>query len=515
MKRYDFLAGVAFAIIAFAAVWLGGLNQDEGWYLYAANLVGEGKAPYRDFFFTQGPLMPLLYSPFSWTWHAFGLLGARIFTCGLGLVSMLFAAGLARIMVPADRRHEAGVVAFLLLGCNLYHVYYETIPKTYALASVFVLAGYYMLAFALTRPDFRFRRSFLVVAGLSLAFAAGVRISLGAIVAVCGFGLLFAWKTRRLDFLWFGLGAAIGISAIYLPFLVDPAFRRGLMEAQHYHAARGGYDVVFTIGSLSRLVRWYMPVFIILGLAAFARRFCRADRINVLPFRLAIAGFAGAFLVQLLAPFPYEDYQVPIMGLLAAVASAGFVGAVPHRGPAAEEAARVRDFKVLLALGLAFASSFSSPLLEKWSVNGQDRFWPLKKDKCEMAQLRDVADMIESLDPGGKTLLTQDLYLAIETRRKVPPGLEMGPFSMLTRDEWRDLLLSAPCEIAALSGYSFAIEPPSCAERPLDEQMEYWGLLKKNYELELKEDAFGQNATTLLVLRRKAGREIPEGGVTK
>ena len=186
MKRYDFLAGVAFAIIAFAAVWLGGLNQDEGWYLYAANLVGEGKVPYRDFFFTQGPLMPLLYSPFSWVWRAFGLIGARIFTCGLGLVSMLFAAGLARIMVPADRRHEAGVVAFLLLGCNLYHVYYETIPKTYALASVFVLAGYYMLAFALTRPDFRFRRSFLVVAGLSLAFAAGVRISLGAIVAVCG-----------------------------------------------------------------------------------------------------------------------------------------------------------------------------------------------------------------------------------------------------------------------------------------------------------------------------------------
>ena len=62
MKRYEALAGFAFAVLAFAAVWLGGLNQDEGWYLYAARLVGEGKLPYRDFFFTQGPVLPFIYS---------------------------------------------------------------------------------------------------------------------------------------------------------------------------------------------------------------------------------------------------------------------------------------------------------------------------------------------------------------------------------------------------------------------------------------------------------------------
>ena len=123
-----------------------------------------------------------------------------------------------------------------------------------------------------------------------------------------------------------------------------------------------------------------------------------------------------------------------------------------------------------------------------------------------MAQLRDVARRIKALDPDGKPLLTQDLYLAIETGRKVPKGLEMGPFAMLTDAEWVKLLAEtapAECRVAALSGYSFAIDPPACTERPVERQMAYWELLKKNYRLADREEAFGQNATPLIVLERK------------
>ena len=139
-------------------------------------------------------------------------------------------------------------------------------------------------------------------------------------------------------------------------------------------------------------------------------------------------------------------------------------------------------------------------------TNGQDRFWSLKKEKCELAQLRDVARRIERQDPGGKTLFTQDLYLAIETGRKVPRGLEMGPFAMLSDEEWKKLLTQtapAECRVAALSGYAFAISPPVCTERPVEQQMAYWTLLRQNYKLVDREEAFGQNATTLLVLKRK------------
>ena len=210
-------------------------------------------------------------------------------------------------------------------------------------------------------------------------------------------------------------------------------------------------------------------------------------------------GFLAVFAVQMLAPFPYEDYQVPIMGLLAVYASVTFVSSSNFRS-------QISNFGILLVLGLCFASSFGSPLLEKWMTNGQDRFWSLKKEKCELAQLRDVAKRIEAQDPGGKTLLTQDLYLAIETGRTVPKGLEMGPFSMLTDKEWKKLLTEtapAECKVAALSGYAFAVEPPVCKERSIEKQMEYWTLLKQNYKLIDREEAFGQNATTLLMLERK------------
>ena len=150
MKRYCILAALGFACLAVAAVWMGGLNQDEGWYLYAANLVAEGRMPYRDFFYTQGPMLPIVYSAFTWIWKSFGILGARVFTLAIGTFGMLLAALLARRLAPKGRRGEAAVATFLLLGSNIYHVYFVTIPKTYALAALFVMAGFLFVDIAQT-----------------------------------------------------------------------------------------------------------------------------------------------------------------------------------------------------------------------------------------------------------------------------------------------------------------------------------------------------------------------------
>ena len=92
MKRYWILAIFAMVVLGTAAVWMGALNQDEGWYLYAANLFADRKIPYRDFQYTQGPLLPLVYSFFTWVWNAWGLLGARVFTLLIGLVSIFVFA---------------------------------------------------------------------------------------------------------------------------------------------------------------------------------------------------------------------------------------------------------------------------------------------------------------------------------------------------------------------------------------------------------------------------------------
>ena len=466
-RGYFILGLIATVILGLAAVWMGGLNQDEGWYLYAANLVSEGKVLYRDFAFTQAPLMPIVYSVFAGIWQNFGLLGARLFTLTLGLLSIFFLAMSAVRLTDNERKWTAGTVVMLLLGCNLYHLYYIAIPKTYALAALMLAIGVYLLTFE--------RMTFF--AGMFFALACGTRISLGAAIPVI---CLLLWHKRSfLKAVIFGLGAVLALALVFGPYLISHEAKSGLLMAQAYHVARGGYDPVFAVGSLSRLVRWYLPIFIVFGLS-----------VKALKNPALLWAFIAVFLVQILAPFPYDDYQVPIMGILAVVSAVAFTTEERPKG-------------LLLVLGLTFATSFGSPLLETWTMNGQDRFWSLKKEQCELKQLQETAAEINVLDPGGKELLTQDLYLAIETNRKVPEGLEMGPFSVLSDAEWRKLLDECKIPVAALSGYTFAIEPPECNERSNAEQIEYWKILKRNYRYLFQKDRFGQNATTLLILQHQ------------
>ena len=511
MRIYWFLAAVAAVVLGGASIWMGGLNQDEGWYLYAANLVADGKLPYRDFFYTQGPLLPIVYSAFTFVWKTWGLLGARLFNLAVGFLGIVFACALAARLTSRETRRQAALVAFFLLATNLYHLYYLAIPKTYALAALFVAVGFYLLTFALEDSVRRWKAVlFPVASGLCLAFAAGTRISLGAILAVVGFGLLVGAIRKsvpRFAWLWFGIGGAIGLALVYGPILADDSARAGLLAAQRYHAARGGSDIVWTVGSFSRLVRWYLPAFIVLGLGVGSLLTGAKDKGHeTRDVRLLLLSFLAVFVVQMLAPFPYEDYQVPIMGLLSVYAAVTFIKNDLRPFSTSTSSLHLHlHLNILLVLGLSFANAFGSPLLEKWMTNGQDRFWSLKKEKTELAQLRDVAKRVNALDPDGKTLLTQDLYLAIETNRKVPAGLEMGPFSMLDDAGWRKLLTEASktCKVAAGSGYMFAIKPPACTERSFDQQLEYWNILKSFYEPAFREESFGQNATPLLVLKRK------------
>ena len=193
MKRYGLLAVLSCAVLAVFAVWMGALNQDEGWYLYAAQLVAEGKRPYADFFYTQAPLMPYVYSLLVPLWKAWGLLGARVATLVLGLGGIGFAVLLARRFAPPERRMAAGVIVALLLGCNLYHLYYLAIPKTYALASLLATAGCYLLSFSLVSHNDEERPAApALFGGIFIALAAATRISMGLMLATIGFALLFS-----------------------------------------------------------------------------------------------------------------------------------------------------------------------------------------------------------------------------------------------------------------------------------------------------------------------------------
>ena len=295
-------------------------------------------------------------------------------------------------------------------------------------------------------------------------------------------------------------------------FALDPPSLEGLLAAQSYHAARGGFDPFFAIGSVSRLARGHLALgavmFAALALCGRGERGGAAAEGNGRIFWIAAASFAAVFLLQLSAPFPYDDYQTPLMPILAVLVSVAYANRTALCGPAV---------RYMLPVLLAGMCAFASPLLQEWTTNGQDRFWTLKKSASELAQLRETARRLESLDPGGDMLLTQDLYLAVEMGRKVPECLEMGPFSyfpsfpadkakslhVLNGEGLERLLDSAPCRLAAFSGYGFAIASPEGAAVDGDEAERLYGILGRRYGKAAEIPLFGQNHTTLRCFIRK------------
>jgi hypothetical protein len=116
---------------------------------------------------------------------------------------VLVAIAFARRLVSKESRNAVSLAVFAMLACNLYHMYFTSIPKTYALGTLFVMLGFLLLSY---------RWNFL--AAVSFAFASGTRISLVLILGVVGVGLLVA-RFRTLQWLWFGIGGIFGLFLVY------------------------------------------------------------------------------------------------------------------------------------------------------------------------------------------------------------------------------------------------------------------------------------------------------------
>ena len=504
---------LALALYA-ANFWFGLLNQDEGWYLYAALETTRGHMPYRDFFFTQGPVLPVVYGWLAPLWSPFGVAGGRALTALLGLTGGLLVALLAARVVARERRLAAGVLAFAFTAANVYHSYFTTIPKTYSLAACLLLGGYLVLT-AAERPG---RAWLAAVAGVLLACAAGTRLSLGGTLAVTGFWLLGQRRTLGWMWFWFGLGGAAGLTLVYGPSLF--AARDQFLFANTFHAAReGGSGLLFLAGSVARCIRGYLPLWLFAAaLAAWQigspRRAEPAENRNGSRWiTLWLASFAFVFAAQLLSPYPYDDYQTPVMPLLAAVVAAIAVRVTP---------AILQPALVWVAVAGAVMAAVSSPIDQDWFVLRQDRFWMVKRTPSDLAKLRQTGKWIRENSPADRPLLTQDIYLAVEARRRVPPGFELGPFCyfpelddataakcrVLNRTGLLRALRQTDAPLAAFSGYALAIGAPTMRELPDNAQSELWQAVADRYDPIESIPDFGQGATKLGIWKLRA----EEGG---
>ncbi|MDI6774249.1 MAG: hypothetical protein QME60_02475 [Verrucomicrobiota bacterium] len=528
-------AAIACCLALFAAnLYLGDLNQDEGWYLYAARLVWQGKLPYVDFASTQGPVMPFAYALAQPLIGGLGVAGGRLFTAVLGFSVALCAAWLARRMVPSARRGVVGLMAFILAGINVYQCYFCAIVKTYALAGFFITGGFLLLSCGGARG----RPWADLFAGVFLALAVGTRMSAigapaGAFAVLLLIGLCGRHPDSRLlvrQALVLALGATLTGAIIYLPFAIraPAALWFALVE---YHAGRemgsGLAALAYKAGFASRLGQAYFVAVAmalvagVLFLARRSRRSAPAARSPILSCLWAAVGLVTA--IHFLAPFPYDDYQVMIYPLFCAAVAATIAKSELWRDGTGVNTPEVAPLMgphtlAMTVFLLCVAAAAASPMNLDWFVSRRDRiWWPLKKE-FPLARLQRVGKRIRAL-PGAKpgaVLLTQDPYLAVETGMVLPRGLELGPFSyfpawpeekararrVVNRAMMREILRTCEAPVAAFSGYGLAIRLPEVIRLPEEERRELWGLVTERYRPVGEVADFGQAATRLVILTR-------------
>ncbi|MFU8779522.1 MAG: hypothetical protein ACNA71_00685 [Kiritimatiellia bacterium] len=528
-----FTAGGVLALYGLA-LWWGALNQDEGWYLYAARMVSEGLLPYRDFAYTQGPVMAYVYAAAYPLVHMGGVLGGRLFTAFLGLLSLLLAVHLAGRL--ARRRGQDPFWPMLLVlafcGLNLYHVYFTTVVKTYALAAVLMLGGMILLDRALVEAQAGLRARLVAgqaaLGGLFLALAAGTRLSAAFLLPACWLPMIVCWlrggRPRPLGYWLIGLltGGAAGIAMVFVPFylVAQEQLVFGLLQ---YHAGRtvapGLLWFAYKIGFGLRLVQAYWPLLaaaVLVVLLHASRRQSGAGP-RLMPWRLPLwSCVAAVTAIHLLSVFPYDDYQVFVMPLAVIAISLPF-------GHLLDSWCVDDRWRVRLAGGLCaalFLCSVSGGLLQGWLLEPRDRIWWPVRTESALGQLRRIGSTLRAGNTRRQIsaiILTQDTYLAVEAGFRVPPGMEMGPFSnfldlpdedavryrVLNRTGLVDVLATSDAAWAAYSDYGFAIVAPTIVAIAPAERDQYLDLLRGRFVLVDTFGAFGQAQTDLHLYRRK------------
>ena len=543
-------------LLSAANLFLGPLNQDEGWYLYAAKQVASGEILYRDFMFTQGPVLPVVYGVLFPIVGKLGVAGGRLITVLFGLGSVGLAAWLAARSAKRFSR-TAALCALILAGVNVYQSYFTTIVKTYSLCSFFLTAGFVALSFANGKRG----ASGAFWGGVLLALAACTRLSAGIALPIAGLWLIvnrkkvypFGAGVRgkesgvrnrqssivNLKSAWvvFGLGGgfvlAVGLGSF---FIMAPENTHFALFGYHAGRSPGGVMELLALkaGFVSRFVQAYFLFTAGCVLAFIFRRHHRHIRERDLagpdsrprltellkqanevesPFAHSLISLlwmtgAAITLVHFAAPFPYDDYQAIVFPVLAAALSATLVPRCPEK-----QLVHV----ALAVLLVSAAASFSSPINQDWLIRGRDRIWWKFKETPDLVALRKAGAQIREQLGEDDLLLTQDTYLAIEAGARVPNGLEMGPFSyypempraqaeklnLLNQEMLMELLAAAPAPVAAFSGYGLAIASPEIEEISFKHWKALRAVLEMNYTKTSEIPNFGQAHTTLEVFKRR------------
>lgn len=408
--RIATLLGIALYIIgSWIYLELGQANTDEGWYLYASKLVFQGALPYRDFAYTQMPLLPYIY----------GVLQIVAPSLLLGrLTSIFISLGTLGMSVVIARRYagaRAGAIAALLFAAFTFGIYYDSIVKTYALVSFFFTAALFVLSSNL-------KDTWKYPLALLYAFAAAlVRFTALFFLAPILLYVLVAaprLKTRALMLL--ESAAATLVAGFFL--LPDwPTAQWNLLDSHLSHWGSSPIsDRVKDVltARLPEIVHNFGPVLVLCAAALYfilLNRDAKSWRRDPAPLLVATVGLIlfgashlanGIWEIEYLAPA-----LIAFLPILAIALSRFYVET--------ESASRAWVPVALIAVIILL------PLGE--STQHTD----LTGGLPPLAEIDQVADFVDqNSQPTDKVLTLESLYVAVDANRAVLPGFTLAQFSL-------------------------------------------------------------------------------------
>lgn len=404
-----FMAILFLSVMLISAVFLP-INQDEGWYLQAGKMVFDGKLPYKDFMYTQTPLLPYIY---GWTVgiSSGNLLFARLISvifCTISLVVSFFAS-------KSLFGRDASIISALIFMGSFQVIGNFLIVKTYSFGSLLLVFSVFFLAKYRSSNNF----VYIAVSLLCMAFAAMVRLSLALPYVIFSFYLLYDRALR-----WKILSVVLlGLILILLPivFWGDKA-QFGLF---YVHSGGYGNDGLSVVQWLWRIVYRKIQFFGSLSagytisyLVLFTSLICILMARGVYASlnsdaKLLLFLCLGSFIADIIPAAPQSGYQSITFPFL--VMCAGYFVTVLFIG----KANVFKDFVfVLLVVGFAVSLFSNVPLILK-TTDG----------KPALLKLNDVSAKIRAANIDNRPILTMDTILAVNSNLPVYSGTEMSVFS--------------------------------------------------------------------------------------
>ncbi len=391
----------------------GGQNSDEGFYAIAARSVWQGDLPYRDFGYTQTPLLPYI-NGLVMQITGFGLFEQRAINGLWGALTLLLGS-----LWLARRTSSAWAIGFAaIFSLSAPWMYFIHLGKTYAFIGLVAVAALWVYTEWVPGARKAGTLAFLGVLG------AGCRLPIAPYFAAL-------WIAAVVE-----LPAHSG-KALLRPVLYSFMWPAVLVLPFYLVAPESAYFWTSGLHQAATLDRvWRLPGYVIIALAPAVWLALLVGLIHAgyrpKVHRRADLVAAAATLVglacNLLPRGVFEEYGVPLLPSLGLVAATGLWQAGSARPWIRFPLVPV----VLVALNLGAGVAL------QWRVMPAERrytwsmFLPLNAPAYNYslpASLAQARRAVEHYLPPGDPFVGPVIILAAETGRIVPRRLRMGPFT--------------------------------------------------------------------------------------